>query len=144
MLTNADVAVLKETYKSSRLAVNNINTVLSKVYDEDLSLDLNQQAGQYRKFEEKAVKVLNQNGIKTEGETPLTKAKMWTAVQANTLLNTSTSHIADMMIQGNAQGVTQMMKVLKHSGPVQNEYNRMANELMDLEERNISKLKSYL
>ncbi|WP_343246650.1 hypothetical protein [Diplocloster hominis] len=144
MLTNADLAVLKETYRSSKTVVTNINHVLSKVYDEDLALDLNKQLAEYQRMEEKAAGVLNQNGIRPEKDTALDKARTWSSVQASTLLNTSTGHIADMMIQENAQGMTNMMKVLKHNRPVKGEYDSMANELMDLEELNIRKLKSYL
>ena len=144
MLTNADLAVLKETYRSSKAVVTNINHVLSKVYDEALALALNRQLAEYQRMEEKAAGVLNRNGVRPEKDNVLEKAKTWSSVQASTLLNTSTGHIADMMIQENAQGLTNMMKVLKHNGPVKGECDSIANELMDLEELNIQKLKSYL
>ena len=54
MLTNADLAVLNEAYRSSRKGVETINTVISKVYDDDLALDLNRQAVHFLAFEDKA------------------------------------------------------------------------------------------
>ena len=39
MLTSADMAVLNEAYRSSKKAQEAINTVISKVYDEDLALE---------------------------------------------------------------------------------------------------------
>ena len=69
---------------------------------------------------------------------------LWSAIQANTLLNTSTGHMADLMIQGNARGITDLMKVT-HNNKVSGSYaNELANELMDFEEKNIEKLKTYL
>ena len=43
MLTTADLALLNEAYRNTKMGLEAINTVISKVYDEDLALDLNRQ-----------------------------------------------------------------------------------------------------
>ncbi len=63
---------------------------------------------------------------------------------AAALLNASTSHLADMMIQGNTKGIVELMKAVKSNQSVQKEYYEIAQELMDFEEKNIEKLKAYL
>ena len=68
----------------------------------------------------------------------------WTSIQANTLLNTSTEHVADLMIQGNAKGITDLMKAVKANRGARKEYCELAEEIMDFEEKNIERLKSYL
>ena len=65
-------------------------------------------------------------------------------IQANTLLNTSTSHIAELMIQGSNRGLTSMWKALNHYENAGNESTELARELMDFEEKTIEKLKKYL
>ncbi|MDE6960780.1 MAG: hypothetical protein K2P27_07960, partial [Lachnospiraceae bacterium] len=72
------------------------------------------------------------------------RTMLWGGIQMNTLLNASTEHLADMMIQGNTKGITELMKVVKKNKSVQKEYYEMAQELMDFEEKNIEKLKAYL
>ena len=52
MLTSADLAVLNEAYRNSKKGVEAINAVISKVYDEDLALDLNRQAVRFLSFED--------------------------------------------------------------------------------------------
>ena len=69
---------------------------------------------------------------------------LWTSIQANTLLNTSTEHVADLMIQGNTRGITDLMKAVKANKGARKEYCELAEELMDFEEKNIEQLKSYL
>ena len=69
---------------------------------------------------------------------------LWTSIQANTLLNTSTEHVADLMIQGNTKGITDLMKAVKANKGAKKEYYELAEELMDFEEKNIAQLKSYL
>lgn len=144
MLTGEDFAVLSEAYRGSRAVQDNINTMLSKIYDEDLALDLNRQAVRFMAFENRIVEKLREANEQPRKEKTMDKARMWTSIQANTLLNTSTGHVADLMIQGNAKAITDMMKTIKANKGAKKEYCELAEELMDFEEKNIAKLKSYL
>ena len=72
------------------------------------------------------------------------KAAAWTALQAATLMNTSTGHVAELMIEGNAKGITDLMKAVKKNQEAKREYCELAEELMDFEEKNIECLKNYL
>lgn len=144
MIRNEEISVLNETCRNSRMAVEALNTVLNKVYDEELSYDLNCQINKYKEFERKAERKLSEHGRAPKKDSIMSKAMLWTGIQTNTMLNTSTSHVADMVIQGNTRGITELMKVThnnKHAGSYANE---LAKELMDFEEMNIDKLKSYL
>ena len=144
MLTNADLAVLNEAYRSSRKGVETINTVISKVYDDDLALDLNRQAVHFLAFEDKAAEEIRKASERPEGTSAVEKAASWTALQAGTLLNTSTGHVAELMIEGNAKGITDLMKAVKKNQEAKREYCELAEELMDFEEKNIECLKNYL
>ena len=144
MLTNADLAVLNEAYRSSRKGVETINTVISKVYDDDLALDLNRQAVHFLAFEDRAEEEIRKASERPEGASAVEKAASWTALQAGTLLNTSTGHVAELMIEGNAKGITDLMKVVKKNQEAKREYCELAEELMDFEEKNIECLKNYL
>ena len=144
MLTNADLAVLNEAYRSSRKGVETINTVISKVYDDDLALDLNRQAVHFLAFEDKAAEEIRKASERPVGVSAVEKAASWTALQAGTLLNTSTGHVAELMIEGNAKGITDLMKAVKKNQEAKREYCELAEELMDFEEKNIECLKNYL
>ena len=54
MLTEADKSVLNEVYRNSRVGMKAIHSVIGKVYDDDLALDLNRLAYQYARISEKA------------------------------------------------------------------------------------------
>lgn len=144
MMTEADRAVLGESYRNTRMGREAINVMIGKVEDDDLALDLNRQACRFTQLEEKI-----QKKYQKEKETPpedrlMERTMLWGGIQMNTLLNASTEHLADMMIQGNTKGITELMKVVKKNKSVQKEYYEMAQELMDFEEKNIEKLKAYL
>lgn len=53
MLSEADRAVLDESFQNTRMAGEAIHMVIGKVEDEDLALDLNRQACRFLQFEEK-------------------------------------------------------------------------------------------
>ena len=59
------------------------------------------------------------------------------AIHINTLLNTSTSHLAELMIQGSNRGITDMCKSLNHNATEKSMATELARELMDFEEKNI-------
>lgn len=144
MMTEADRAVLDESYRNTRMGREAINVIIGKVEDDDLALDLNRQACKFIQLEEKL-----QKEYQKEKETPpedsiMNRTRLWSGIQMNTLLNASTEHLADMMIQGNTRGITELMKTVKKNKSVQKEYYEMAQELMDFEEKNIEKLKAYL
>lgn len=144
MLTGEDMAVLNEAYRNSKMGVETINAIIRKVYDEDLALDLNRQAVRFLSFEDKVTEKIREANQRPETSSPVGKAMLWTSIQANTLLNTSTEHVADLMIQGNTRGITDLMKTVKSNKGAKKEYCELAEELMDFEEKNIEQLKSYL
>ncbi len=144
MLTTADRAVLDESYRSARRGRDAINVVISKVEDDELALDLNRQACKYVSLEEKIQREYQKANEKLPEDSLIDKTKLWGGIQMNTLLNASTGHLAQIMIQGNTRGITDLMKTVKANKGVQKEYYEMAQEIMDFQEKNIEKLKAYL
>lgn len=143
MLTESDRAVLDETYRACAMGTEAINTIIHKVTDEKLALELNRQACKYSGFSEKVTEKLAK-----EYETPkgqgTGKAMLWAGIQMNTLTDTSKEHVAELMIRENTMAITDMMKVLKSNKSAKKEYCELAEEIMDFEEKCIETLKTYL
>ena len=144
MLTEADRNVLNEIYRSSKNGMSAIHSVIGKVYDDDLALDLNRQAYHYAKISEKAANKLYTSGWRPEEESPLNKAVKWGSIQMNTLTDISKEHIAEMVIQGSTKGMTSVMKAVKENKSCGQFSEENAKELTTFEEKNIRRLKSYL
>jgi hypothetical protein len=143
MITSSDKQLLQETYKNSKKGIDTLSTLLNKVYDNDLNYEMNTQLQRYREINSKVSDRLIEAGVMLENK-PLEKMKMWSAIQANTIFNTSTEHIANMMIRENSLGMTGIMTTLNESGNATDKSVELANELMVFEEDSIKKLKSYL
>ena len=126
MLSEADRAVLNESFQNTRMGGEAIHMVIGKVEDEDLALDLNRQACRFLQFEEKL-----QQMYASEQETPpkdhvVDKTMLWGGIQMNTLMDDSTEKLADMMIQGNTKGMTELMKTVKENRTARREYCEIA------------------
>ena len=143
MLTESDRAILDENYRACTRGTKAINTLIHKVTDEKLALELNRQACKYTNYARKV-----NDKLAREYETPQNqvtdKARLWTGLQLNTLKNASNERVAELMIQSNAAAMTHMMKVLKTNKTAKKEYCELAEEIMDFEEKCIETLKTYL
>ena len=143
MHNNEEINVLKETRKKASMAVNAIDALLGKIYNQEFAYELTAERNRFRDFERKAEAGLWEHGLVSK-DSGVQRAMLWGAIQANTLMNISTNHVADMMIQGNARGITELMKT-KHNNKASGSFaNELAEELMDFEEENIERLKRFL
>ena len=143
MLMKSDKTVLDEIYRSCTMGAEAIETIISKVEDEKLALELNRQVCKYNSYAEKVTAELAHGHEVPKGQAK-GKAMLWAGIQMNTLTNTSTEHIAELMIRGNTMAITDLMKVLKDNKDAGKEYVKLADELMDFEEKCIESLKAYL
>ena len=144
MISNSEQVILEEICQNSKAALLDIHTIISKVYDDDLALDLNRQAAKYSRLQEIASDNLLKTGIIPVPISILDRMKRWSAIQANTALNISTEHVADMMIKENTTRLGKMLHAVKQNKVINAMTYELAEEFLDFEEKNIRILKSYL
>ncbi len=144
MLSKKDKAVLDETYRTVCEGKDTIHMLLGKVEDDELALDLNRQACRFTQMEERLQKEYRQEGEKPPEDHAAAKARLWGAIQASTLLNASTGHLANMVMRENKDGIVRLLKTVKSNRGAARAYCEIAEEIMDFEEKSIEKLKVYL
>lgn len=143
-LTREDRNVLREVQKGAQMGLEAIQTIGGKVYDDRLLLDLNRQALKYTEYKNRARGMLQEAG-EHPGQTSAVGTGMLKAgIHMNTALNTSTSHVAELVIQGSNRGITDMCKAINHNEAGGKYAVELAKELMDFEEKSIERLKQYL
>ncbi|MDO5424484.1 MAG: hypothetical protein Q4F41_12230 [Eubacteriales bacterium] len=144
MLLQAEKKVLEEISRNSRVAQLEIQTLLSKVYNEELALDLNRQAARYSRLQEKAEEALIQEGERPEIVGILDRSRRWASIQAETALNISTGHVAELFLREEQKRLDQMMDLIREQEGLKGETDEIAEEFMDFEEENIRILGTYL
>ena len=139
-----DAKVLREVQRNTKMAMKAIDTITDRVYDDDLSMHITRESMKYAELYNKATDRLLNGRAASYRENGIQDMMLKGGVRANTMLNTSTSHIAELLIQGSNRGLTSMWKAINHNENAGNVSMEIAKELMDFEEKNIAQLKSYL
>lgn len=143
-MKSQEVAVYREIQRNAEMAMKAIDTISDKVYDDQLAMQISRQALKYSEIRNKAVENLLQAKAEPYHSNHLTDAMLKGGIHYNTMLNTSTGHIAELMIKGSNNGVLELSKVLNHNEEAGEKPLSLARQLMEFEEKNINQLKKYL
>jgi len=103
MVQNQNVQLLKELYQASHMGIEAANLVTPKVKDEGLREEIERQRQTYKGLAVKTERMLAEAGETPDPESAMKKAMLWGSVQMNTLMDSSPTHIAEMMINGTTQ-----------------------------------------
>jgi len=139
-----DWEILKEIQKNADMAIHAIDTMSEKVRDEELLQELSKEKLLYSVIQNKAADRLQNERAEGYHSSTIQDMLLKGSIQMNTLTNCSTSKIAELMIQGSSRGITNMWKSINHHQNSGNISMEVARELVDFEEKSISRLKKFL
>lgn len=138
--------LLNEIYKNVRMGTDSLIDLMPKVKNAELKSEMTVQISTYEAYASRAAKLLNEEGAKPEEEGFLTKmgAKMGCAV--NTMRDSTTSHLAQMIIEGATMGMNEMYKQIRESEntDVSEKALRLARDVCAYQEKTIEDMKKYL
>ena len=139
-----NLEILNKIYENAQMGSNSITYVSEKTDDTELLKELQNELTQYNEVSSEASqKILELNEIPKESG-PMAQVGLWSSVQMNTLMDKSTSHIAEMMMQGNAMGVIDMAKTIKNAENKSADAEQLAQKLIETEENNFQNMKQFL
>ena len=138
--------ILQGIYKNVKMAGDSLITLMPKVKDERLKSDLTVQLSTYEAFASRTAKLLGQEGVKPEEENVLTRMSAKWGSMMNTMMDSTSTHIAEMMIEGATMGVNDLLEQMRgaKNGEVSDEAMRLLQDVHDYEERVIKDMKEYL
>lgn len=139
-----DAKILREVQRNTEMGMTAIDTILDKIGDDDFSLQLAKQSLHYSEIHNKALDQILRNEGEVYRGSQIADMMLKGSIHANTALNISREHLAEMMIQGSSRGITSMWRAMKHNDLATREAVELAQELVDFEQENIEKLKEYL
>lgn len=143
-MTSQEVAVYREIQKNADVGMKTIDMISDMVHDEALALQMSRQSLKYSELYNEAAKQLIEAKAACYKSSVLSDAMLRTGIHYNTMLNTSTGHIAELMIKGSANGILEMEKAIKHNEGAGERPLTLAKQLIALEEKNVARLKQYL
>lgn len=140
---SCDIALLGRIYRDARIGAETTDTLLSRTASPMLAASLIRQMYQYRAFAHTAKQKLHERGASPKAISPLARANIHMSAIAHTLLDDSSSHIAELMINGSTMGIIDMTKAVR-TIPGSQEVRHLGRELLNFEENSIEQMKRYL
>lgn len=139
-----DAKLLREVQRNTELGMTTIDTILDKIGNDEFSLQLSKQSLHYAEIHNKALDRILQNEGDVYRGSQISNMMLKGSIHANTALNVSKEHLAEIMIQESNRGITSMWKAIKHNQLATDEAVELAQELVDFEQENIRQLREYL
>jgi len=104
---------LAELYKNTKMGADSIINVMSKVSGGELREEMTAQLNRYEELSKKIGDLLYEEGETPEEEGFMTKMMSKVGMAMNTMMDSTDSHIAQMMIEGATMGITENTKLLR-------------------------------
>ena len=139
-----DEMLLDEIYKSVTMGSESVSTLIGKTKDASLKCDLATQLEGYQRFENTARQKLTEQNLKPKESGFFTKMSADVALNMTTLVDSSNTKIAEMMINGSTMGVIEITRKVRETPDASEDTKNVAADFIAFEENNINKMKSYL
>ncbi len=143
-MKSQEVSLYQEIQRNTEMAMKAIDTISDKIYDDALAMQMSRQSIRYSELHNEASRQLVEAKAQNYQGSALADVVLKTGLRYNTMLNTSTSHLAELLIKENNNGIIEMEKVLKANGAAGEKPTALARQLIAFEEKNVRSLKEYL
>ena len=121
-----------------------IKFIIDKVDDEDLKKELKNQYSKYDEIVTKIGELYPEYSQKEPHETStMNKMMTWYGMEMKTMMDDSTSKLAELLMQGTNMGIIEGRKLLNHK-ETDTEVQKIVKEYVDMQEDAIEVLKKFL
>lgn len=136
--------MLISIYQNTQTAMQSINDLLSKTNDKEFKELLNAQFKRYEAHSNKTLDYAKSKNIELKDNNWFEKAKLWSSIQMGTLTDSSTRHLAELMLVGSVMGTITCYKTRADQTDTSKDALALLDELEKMEEDNYDELKKYL
>ena len=139
-----EMNVLDELNKGACMGMDAIHFILDKVEDEQLKQVLNNQYKKYEDISNQICKLYPKYSDKEPHETnAMNKVLTWYGVEMKTLMDNSSSKIAELLLQGTNMGIIEGRKILNNK-ELDSKVHKIPQEYVDMQEDVVEKLNEFL
>lgn len=139
-----EIDLLSHVYQTAEMGQDGITSVLKRSRDPSLRKALERQKQEYRQLQASAGDLLRARGIQPDGVGAVAKLSSDLMSAVKTMMDHSSTKIAEMMIQGSTMGVTESLRTLRDCRPEDPEVKDLADKLLKTEQANIEEMKTFL
>ena len=139
-----EVNVLDELSKGACMGRDAIHFIMDKVEDENLKKELDRQYREYKEISEEISKIYPEYSEDEPHKTSaMNKVMTWYGIEMKTLIDSSTSKIAELLMQGTNMGIIEGRRLLNNKN-TDEEINKLVEKYVEVQETAVEKLKPFL
>ena len=141
-----DIELLTELYKNMKMGADSIINISPKVNEGKFRDELARELDAYESYSKKMGKIIYEAGNEPKEGNPVSKIASKVGVAMNTLTDTSTSHLAKLMIEGATMGITENTTLInryKKKG-ISDNVRSLAEDSVKFMETSVETLKTFL
>ena len=139
-----EIDLLSHVYQTAEMGQDGITSVLRYSRDPSLRQALERQKREYRELQASAGDMLRSRGVQPDGVGAAAKLSSELMSAMKTMVDHSSTKIAEMMIQGSTMGVTKSLRTLRDCRPEDPEVKDLADKLLKTAQANIEEMKTFL
>lgn len=139
-----DKELLSCIYQNADMGVDGILKVLEGAHSGPIREALQSQLSEYDHIRSEAIEMLRQRGGEPASPSAMAKLSAKMGAVENLMKENTPGHIAEMMIQGNAIGLTRITKRLGEYEGEDKAVRKLAGKLLATEQQNIEQMKQFL
>lgn len=141
---NKNNELLNYIHQNCEMGKDTINQLLNITKDETFIKELRRELEEYSRIFDSCNNLIKNTNKEPKDICNIAKISAYISINIKTLMNKSSSHIAEMMIQGSTMGIIDITKRLKDYDPKDDEIAKLGNELLKVEQNNVESLKRFL
>ena len=143
-MSKIEVDVLDELNKGACMGMDAIKFVLEKIENKDLYNLLEKQYNEYKSISDRICELYPNYANKEPKETSaINKVMTWYGIEMKTMLDSTDSKIAELIMQGTNMGIIEGRRLLNHKST--DEFiESLVNEYVNNQEEVVENLKKFL
>ncbi|MBQ9080312.1 MAG: hypothetical protein IJY27_04485 [Clostridia bacterium] len=133
-------------YKDMKMGADSIINLLPKVDDEAMRSRMTEQLDGYEKFAKQAKEVLDAEGVEPREEGMMSKMGAKMGMSMKTMVDSTSSHIAELMMEGSVMGICELTRTLRtfENTNCSEDMLRLCRAIIKFENDNLESAKQYL
>lgn len=143
-MKNENIELLKFIFQNSQMGLKAIHQLLTRVTDSKMISLLENQIDKYFIINQKAEYLLYYLGEEEENIKPRESFMAYMSINIQTIINNSSEHIAQMMLNGSLMGIIDIIKNLKKYQKADRTIIEIMEELKSIEIKNMEDLFTFL
>ena len=145
-MNNAAQELMQAVYQNAKMDSDAVTTIIGKTKDAKLREELTSQLESYYGFETAAKNKLLEMSVEAKDPGMLSKLPADISIKMSTMMDSSNSKIAELMIGGYNMGIVDIQKSMNQAENegVSEDVMNIANGIMAFEEGSAEKMKKYL